>query len=117
MWLPGLLIGMTLHGLWNGSMVLLAFIDQEITHNEIVSRVGMIVLSLIYSAAWVTLSLILRRSERMHTQNMLGDYANSGWLTHAEVDMRAGCLNPLTPSARKRRCCKHGLHNPFWTTD
>lgn len=87
MWLPGLLIGMTLHGLWNGSMVLLAFIDQEITHNEIVSRVGMIVLSLIYSAAWVTLSLILRRSERMHTQNMLGDYANSGWLTHAEVDM------------------------------
>src|SRR5699024_84021 len=26
-------------------------------------------------------------SERMHTQNMLGDYANSGWLTHAEVDM------------------------------
>lgn len=23
----------------------------------------------------------------MHTQNMLGDYANSGWLTHAEVDM------------------------------
>ncbi|WP_231939474.1 PrsW family intramembrane metalloprotease [Brevibacterium siliguriense] len=87
MWLPGLVLGMVLHGFWNGSMVLLSVIDQEITHNEIVSRTGMIILSIIYSAAWIALGLILRRSERMHTQNMLGDYANSGWLTHAEVDM------------------------------
>ncbi|UVI36910.1 PrsW family intramembrane metalloprotease [Brevibacterium spongiae] len=90
MWLPGLALGMVLHGFWNGSMTLLAMIGYAYRNvmNELVPQViGLIVLSLILSAAWVALGLILRRSERMHTQNMLGDYANSGWLTHAEVDM------------------------------
>ena len=81
MWLPGLVFGMVLHSFWNGTMALLGAFP------EIVNRIGLIVLSLILSGAWVALGLVLRRSERMHTQNMLGDYANSGWLTHAEVDM------------------------------
>ena len=90
MWLPGLALGMVLHGFWNASMTLLAWIGyiyRDVMNEMVPQIVGLIVLSLILSAAWVTLGLILRRSERMHTQNMLGDYANSGWLTHAEVDM------------------------------
>ena len=81
MWLPGLFIGMTLHGIWNGSMWGLSkigFIPQII---------GLLVLSFILTSSWIALGLILRRSERLHTLNMLGDYAESGWLSPAEVDM------------------------------
>ncbi|MFP3397480.1 PrsW family intramembrane metalloprotease [Brevibacterium sp. SIMBA_078] len=90
MWLPGLLLGMILHGFWNASMTLLGVLGQatrDVMGGMLPQIIGLIVLSAILSAAWVTLGIILRRSERMHTQNMLGDYANSGWLTHAEVDM------------------------------
>lgn len=81
MWLPGLVLGMVLHGFWNASMSLFSLIGP------LIQIIGLIVISVILSAAWVALGLVLRRSERIHTQNMLGDYANSGWLTHAEVDM------------------------------
>ncbi|WP_233430367.1 MULTISPECIES: PrsW family intramembrane metalloprotease [Brevibacterium] len=83
MWLPGLLVGMILHALWNGTMTGLGQI------NEFVSIIGLIVLSFIFTTLWVVLGIVLRRSERLHTQNMLGDYANTGWLTYSEVDMLA----------------------------
>ncbi|MCT1551361.1 PrsW family intramembrane metalloprotease [Brevibacterium casei] len=81
MWLPGLFVGMCLHAIWNGSMTGLQLISP------IAQIVGLIVLSFILTTCWVVAGLILRRSERLHTRNMLGDYANSGWLSHAEVDM------------------------------
>ncbi len=81
MWLPGLFIGMCLHAIWNGSMTGLQLISP------IAQIVGLIVLSFILTTCWVVLGLLLRRSERLHTLNMLGDYANSGWLSHAEADM------------------------------
>ncbi|WP_246490613.1 PrsW family intramembrane metalloprotease [Brevibacterium oceani] len=90
MWLPGLIVGILLHGFWNGSMTLLGVLGQltrDVMGGMLPQIIGLILLSIILSGAWVTLGLMLRRSERMHTQNMLGDYANSGWLTHAEVDM------------------------------
>ncbi|WP_244195013.1 PrsW family intramembrane metalloprotease [Brevibacterium iodinum] len=90
MWLPGLALGMILHGFWNASMTFLGVLGQatrDVMGGMLPQIIGLIVLSAILSAAWVALGLILRRSERMHTQNMLGDYANTGWLTHAEVDM------------------------------
>lgn len=81
MWLPGLLVGMLLHALWNGTMTGLGHF------HPIVSIVGLIALSFILTTCWVVMGLLLRASERLHTQNMLGDYANTGWLTHSEVDM------------------------------
>lgn len=81
MWFPGLIVGMILHGVWNGTMTGLGQI------HPFAQIAGLIVLSFILTGCWVTLGLILRRSERLHTLNMLGDYANTGWLTHAEVDM------------------------------
>ncbi|MGO2036074.1 MAG: PrsW family glutamic-type intramembrane protease [Brevibacterium sp.] len=82
MWFPGLIVGMILHGLWNLTMSILS-----IFNSQVVVSTGLILLSVILTGCWVTLGLILRRSERLHTLNMLGDYANTGWLTHAEVDM------------------------------
>src|SRR5699024_6925442 len=79
--LPALVCGMVLHGFCHGTLALLVAVPDS------ANRIGLIVLSLILSGAWVALGLVLRRSERMHTQYMLGDYANSGWRTHAEVDM------------------------------
>ncbi len=81
MWLPGLFVGMCLHAIWNGSMTGLQLISP------IAQIIGLIVLSFILTTCWVVAGLILRRGERLHTRNMLGDYANSGWLSHAEVDM------------------------------
>ena len=81
MWLPGLVVGMLLHALWNGTMTGLSQIGG------LAPIVGLIVLSFILTSCWVVLGLVLRRSERLHTLNMLGDYANTGWFTHAEVDM------------------------------
>lgn len=81
MWLPGLLVGMLLHALWNGTMTGLGHF------HPFVSIAGLLILSFILTTCWVVLGILLRRSERLHTQNMLGDYANTGWLTHAEVDM------------------------------
>lgn len=83
MWLPGLLVGMLLHAVWNGTMTGLGQI------NGIASIIGLIVLSFIFTTCWIVLGILLRRSERLHTQNMLGDYANTGWMTHSEVDMLA----------------------------
>ena len=81
MWLPGLVIGMILHAIWNGSMKGLS------EFGWLPQTIGLIVLSFILTTCWVVLGILLRRSERLHTLNMLGDYANTGWFTHAEVDM------------------------------
>ncbi|WP_245940812.1 MULTISPECIES: PrsW family intramembrane metalloprotease [Brevibacterium] len=81
MWLPGLFVGICLHAIWNGTMTGLSQIGP------IASIIGLIILSFILTSCWVVLGLLLRRSERLHTLNMLGDYANTGWLSHAEVDM------------------------------
>src|SRR5699024_2982982 len=54
--LPALVFGMVLHSFWNGTMALLGAFP------EIVNRIGLIVLSLILSGAWVALGLVLRRS-------------------------------------------------------
>ncbi|GAA1870067.1 hypothetical protein GCM10009813_33270 [Brevibacterium marinum] len=81
MWLPGLVVGMLLHAIWNGSMKGLS------EFGALPQTIGLIVLSFILTTCWVVLGINLRRSERLHTLNMLGDYANTGWLSHAEVDM------------------------------
>ncbi|MDN6528924.1 MAG: PrsW family intramembrane metalloprotease [Brevibacterium sp.] len=81
MWLPGLVLGMILHSIWNGTMTGLSELGV------IPQTIGLIVLSFILTTSWVVLGLLLRRSERLHTLNMLGEYANTGWFTHAEVDM------------------------------
>lgn len=80
MWFPGLIAGMFLHALWNGTATIVGSLG-------ILSLVIMVGLSAIMSGFWLGSGLLLRRNESIHTRQSLGDYANAGWLTHGEVDM------------------------------
>lgn len=81
MWIPGLLAGMLLHALWNG---LATFLPPA---SFIVSMLFIIVPSLLISSIWFGLAIFLQFNETKQTRANLGDYANAGWLTHAEVEM------------------------------
>nr|WP_272902086.1 PrsW family intramembrane metalloprotease [Brevibacterium daeguense] len=82
MWIPGLIAGMFLHGLWNGVATLTAGLE-----NAILTFVIVIALSGLIAVGWFAVGLVLRFNESKHTRQSLGDYANAGWMTHAEVDM------------------------------
>lgn len=81
MWIPGLLAGMFLHALWNG---LATFLRPS---SLIDALVVIIVPSLLISSIWFSLAIFLQFNETKQTRANLGDYANAGWLTHAEVEM------------------------------
>lgn len=81
MWIPGLLAGMLLHALWNG---LATFLPPA---SFIVSMLFIIIPSLLISSIWFALAIFLQFNETKQTRANLGDYANAGWLTHAEVEM------------------------------
>lgn len=82
MWLPGLFLGMIVHGLWNGVATW-----SSSTENILIIIGTAILLSLLLSGTWFVVGLVLRHNEAQHTRQMLGDYANAGWMTHSEVDM------------------------------
>lgn len=81
MWIPGLLAGMFLHALWNG---LATFLRPS---SFLAAIVVIIVPSLLISSIWFGLAIFLQFNETKQTRANLGDYANAGWLTHAEVEM------------------------------
>ena len=81
MWIPGLLAGMLLHALWNG---LATFLRPS---SSIMAIILIIVPSLLISSIWFGLAIFLQFNETKQTRANLGDYANAGWLTHAEVEM------------------------------
>lgn len=81
MWIPGYIVGAFLHGLWNGVATATDDIDP------LASIAITLVFSACVSALWFGSGLYLRHEETKQTRLMLGDYANAGWLTHAEVDM------------------------------
>lgn len=82
MWIPGLLVGMLLHALWNGMATFTSG-----SGNIFVVFGTTIVLSFLIAVGWFVVGLVLRFNESKHTRQMLGDYANAGWMTHAEVSM------------------------------
>ena len=81
MWIPGLLAGMFLHALWNG---LATFLNPT---SFFVALAVIIIPSLLISSIWFGVAIFLQFNETKQTRANLGDYANAGWLTHAEVEM------------------------------
>lgn len=81
MWIPGLLCGMLLHAVWNGLASILH------SNNIIITLLFVIVPSLLISSLWFCVAIFLQFNETKQTRANLGDYANAGWLTHAEVEM------------------------------
>lgn len=81
MWIPGLIAGMLLHGLWNGMATVMSAMPG------IVGLAVLIGLSALIAIGWFGTGLLFRHNEATHTRQSLGDYANAGWLTHPEVDM------------------------------
>ncbi|MGP9695540.1 PrsW family intramembrane metalloprotease [Brachybacterium sp. AOP25-B2-12] len=75
--------GMFLHAFWNGGVTLLpAMLD-------VAGLIIMLALQFCMSAIWLGLIGYLVWDESRLTRVRLGDYANQGWLTHAEVDLLA----------------------------
>ncbi|MGP5197889.1 PrsW family intramembrane metalloprotease [Brachybacterium alimentarium] len=78
--IPALIPGMLLHGLWN----LFATLGGGLPFMLVLFG-GEALLSLV----WLILIMVLIWDESRLTRVRLGDYANLGWLTHEEVDMLA----------------------------
>ena len=72
--------GMALHCMWNLS----SFILPGLSGLAI-----MLLLEIVLSALWLVLIALLVWDEARLTRVRLGDYANTGWLTHDEVTMLA----------------------------
>lgn len=87
MWLPGLIAGMVLHAVWNGTATLTSALVATGAIHVFVSLGILFVLSALIAISWFVLGLVFRHNESTHTRQSLGDYANAGWLTHSEVDM------------------------------
>ncbi|WP_349827090.1 PrsW family intramembrane metalloprotease [Brevibacterium litoralis] len=88
MWIPGLCVGMLLHGMWNGvSTIVSARVPQQGTLGLVVTIGVVVVMSAVLSCAWFTVGLVLRHQEAKHTRTMLTDYAKAGWMTPREVQM------------------------------
>lgn len=77
LWLGGLVGAMALHGLWNGSAVFGDFFGLYLT------------LQVPLFAAFIVGIVMLRREEARLTRHRLGEYAQAGWFTAAEVDLLA----------------------------
>lgn len=75
--------GMFLHACWNGGVTLVPAALGGI------GLLLMLALEFVMSGLWLGLIGILVWDESRLTRVRLGDYANQGWLTHAEVDMLA----------------------------
>ncbi|WGW11148.1 PrsW family glutamic-type intramembrane protease [Saxibacter everestensis] len=75
----GLIPAMLLHALWNG---IATFAQDEMA----MLLLYCLILFPIF-VAWVSVIIVLMRSESKLTRVRLGEYANVGWLTHQEVDM------------------------------
>lgn len=84
MWIPGLIAGMLLHGLWN----LMASIPYPPTGLGILLSLGItLVLAVIIAACWWTTAFVLRHREAKQTHEALRRYAGAGWLTEEEAQM------------------------------
>lgn len=83
-WLGGLVGAMALHALWNGSAVFSDFYGLYV------------MLQVPLFAAFVVGIVLLRREEARLTRFRLGEYAQAGWFTAAEVELLA------TPAGRRR---------------
>lgn len=75
--------GMFLHACWNGGTSIL---QGDLGFSGLLIAM---VAEFIMSALWLGLIGVLVWDEARLTRVRLGDYANHGWLTHAEVDMLA----------------------------
>lgn len=76
-WLGGLVGAIALHALWNGSAVLGDFYWLYVT------------LQMPLFAAFIIGVVLLRREEARLTRHRLGEYAQAGWFTAAEIDLLA----------------------------
>jgi protease PrsW len=79
--IPALIPGMLLHGLWN--------LGSTLGGGSMGFLIMMFVLEALLSLIWLILIGVLIWDESRLTRIRLGDYANHGWLTHEEVDMLA----------------------------
>ena len=78
--IPALIPGMLLHGLWNLSASLGGGIPVMLVMYGLQALISFVFLLVIVLLIW---------DESRLTRVRLGDYANQGWLTHEEVDMLA----------------------------
>ena len=76
--------GMFLHGLWNGGGSIV-----QAAVGAFPGLLLMVVFEMLESALWLGLIGLLVWDESRLTRVRLGDYANTGWLTHDEVNMLA----------------------------
>ncbi|MFS0866819.1 PrsW family intramembrane metalloprotease [Microbacterium sp. 179-B 1A2 NHS] len=76
-WTAGLVAGIVLHALWNGSAVFADFFGLYVTLQ--------VPLFLLFTLGVV----LLRREEARLTRERLGEYASVGWFSPAEVEMLA----------------------------
>ncbi|WP_349827088.1 PrsW family glutamic-type intramembrane protease [Brevibacterium litoralis] len=83
LWFPGLIAGMFLHGAWNAFATVMSAMGAGL----FVQLLAVALFGGLVSIGWFVTGLILRSNEAKHTKQMLGEYANAGWLTHNEVDM------------------------------
>ncbi|GAA1488334.1 PrsW family intramembrane metalloprotease [Brachybacterium sacelli] len=78
--IPALIPGMLLHGMWNlGATV----------GGGLLFTIVLFGLEAVLSLLWMGVIVALIWDESRLTRVRLGDYANQGWLTHEEVDMLA----------------------------
>jgi RsiW-degrading membrane proteinase PrsW (M82 family) len=78
--LPALIPGMLLHGIWNFTAGLGGGIGVMLLMYGVKAIISFLFLLTIVALIW---------DESRLTRVRLGDYANQGWLTHEEVDMLA----------------------------
>jgi protease PrsW len=76
-WFAGVVLGIVLHALWNGSAAFADFFALYVT-----LQVPLFIL-------FIVGVVFLRREEARLTRTRLGEYAAAGWFSHAEVDLLA----------------------------
>ncbi|WP_198392693.1 PrsW family intramembrane metalloprotease [Brevibacterium yomogidense] len=79
MWIPGLIAGMFLHGLWNGM--------ASLPLTGLASLLVMLALSLVVALGWWGTAFFLWYRETKTARESLTRYAGAGWLTEEEAQM------------------------------
>jgi RsiW-degrading membrane proteinase PrsW (M82 family) len=79
MWIPGLICGMILHGIWNGTSTVLG--------SGLGGLAVMLGLSVVIAGGWWTTMVVLWHRETTTTRESLQRYAGAGWLTQEEAQM------------------------------
>lgn len=87
--LLGYIIGVALHALWNSSSVLDLFFPNSFYAIYALVEVPIFIL-------FIIAIVHLRKEEMRLTRERLGEYADAGWFTRAEVDLLA------TPQGRRQ---------------